>query len=97
VRVLLRRWPGVVVVVVIVIVVMVVVVVVVERQRAPRPSPNSARYSGAFDTTWSGVPSQQTWPLRQITRSDALITTCRSWLTIRIAQPVSRRTSSISR
>ena len=52
------------------------------------PSPNSARYSGAWPTT-SGVPSQQTWPFRQITRSDALITTCRSWLTISTAQPVS--------
>ena len=31
----------------------------------------------ALETT-RGVPSQQIWPLRQITRSEALITTCRS-------------------
>ena len=53
------------------------------------PRPNSARYSGAAETT-VGVPSQQTCPLRQITRSDAAITTCRSWLTISTPQPSSR-------
>ena len=46
--------------------------------------------------TACGVPSQQTWPFRQTTRSEARITTSKSWLTIRMAAPVWARTSSIS-
>ena len=33
-----------------------------------------------------GAPSQQMCPFKQITRSEALITTCKSWLTRTIAQ-----------
>ena len=43
------------------------------------PSPNSARYSGAFDTT-RGVPSQQICPFRQITLSLAAMAFGLFWL-----------------
>ncbi len=73
------------------------VVVVPLKASAPCvPCPNSARYSGASRTT-CGVPSQQTCPFRQTTRSDAAITTCRSWLTSSTAAPVSVRTCSSRR
>ena len=52
---------------------------------------------GGAPATASGAPSQQIWPLTHNTRSEAAITTCRSWLTITTAQPRSARTASIRR
>ncbi|MCZ7642049.1 MAG: hypothetical protein M5U33_03965 [Pseudorhodoplanes sp.] len=75
----------------------VVVLVRVDRQRLlGGAGPNRRRYSGLRDTS-RGSPVQQTWPARQITRSVARITTCRSWLTIRTPQPSRSRSAAISR
>ncbi len=69
----------------------VIVVVAIQRQHSRRFGPEQ-RAVFRRQRQSSGVPSQQTWPFRHTTLSEARITTFRSWLTMRMPQPVVRRT-----